>query len=69
MTASGRTWRNRGLHSLPLARTWLPFGDVQPLDDLRATAYRRPLGAEEDEAWEQLLPQTEVRAALDAPLR
>lgn len=41
-TKDGGAWHNRGLKSLPLAKTWLPFGDV-PVDDLRMSCYRRPL--------------------------
>ena len=31
---NGQVWHNRGLNTLPLAKTWLPFGDV-PVDNLR----------------------------------
>ena len=40
-----RLWYNRGVNSLPLAKTWLTFGDI-PIDDLRLSAYT------------QLLPKT-----------
>ena len=38
----GQVWHNRGLNTLPLAKTWLPFGDV-PVDNLRLSAYTAPL--------------------------
>lgn len=38
----GQVWHNRGLNTLPLAKTWLPFGDV-PTDSLRISGYRKPL--------------------------
>lgn len=44
--AGNSLWHNRGLNSLPLAKTWLAFGDV-PVDDLRLSCYQRPLAADE----------------------
>ena len=38
----GQVWHNRGLNSLPLAKTWMAFNDV-PVDDLRLSCYRQPL--------------------------
>ena len=38
----GQVWHNRGLNSLPLAKTWLIFGDI-PADSLRLSAYVAPL--------------------------
>ena len=45
-TSGQMVWHNRGLNSLPLAKTWLTFGDV-PVDDLRLTCYRQPLPEQE----------------------
>ena len=45
-------WHNRGLNSLPLGSTWLPWGDV-PVDSLRLsgwTAAAPPLKADSDSA-------------------
>ena len=38
----GMVWHNRGLNSCPLAKTWLPFGNI-PTDQLRLSCYRQPL--------------------------
>ena len=55
-TSGQMVWHNRGLNSLPLAKTWLTFGDV-PVDDLRLTCYRQPLpeqeAADDDERRQQ----------------
>ena len=38
----GTVWHNRGMNSLPLAKTWLEFGEV-PAGSLRLSCYRKPL--------------------------
>lgn len=44
----GTQWRNRGINSLPLASTWLHFGEI-PVDRLQLTAaYLPPPAAEEE---------------------
>ena len=40
-TEDGTVWRNRGLHSVPLAKTWLHLGEV-PVDELRLSAWFLP---------------------------
>jgi len=42
VASNGQRWHNRGLHSLPLAKTWLPFGEV-PINSLRLSCYSQPL--------------------------
>ena len=42
VTVGNRVYHNRGLHSIPLAKTWMVFGDV-PVSDLRLSCYRSPL--------------------------
>ena len=44
-SSGGYVWHNRGLNSLPLAKTWLPFGDV-PIEDLVMSAYTQTLPAD-----------------------
>ena len=70
-------WYNRGLNSLPMAKTWLPFGEVD-VDAMRISCYCAPLPdddgdseeADGDEAaaprveWEQVLPLTAVKEAV-----
>ena len=56
----GQRYHNRGLNSLPLAKTWLLFGDV-PADYLRLSCYRQPLppsppSSDADEAEEEAAP-------------
>lgn len=72
-------WHNRGLNSVPMAKTWLPFGEV-PVESLRLSCYRSALsgqGGDDDEEeasddeqttaeWEQVLPLTGVSKAVDA---
>ena len=72
----GVVWRNRGLNSVPLAKTWLHFGESPP-EALRLSAYRatpaargEAEGAEpSDEApapeWQPCLSHQPVQAALD----
>ena len=38
LEADGQIWRNRGLNSVPLAKTWLHFGELPP-EALRFSAY------------------------------
>ena len=49
VTRGNCVWHNRGLNTLPLAKTWLAFGDV-PVDQLVVSCYRRPLPADESGA-------------------
>lgn len=37
-TSDGTVWRNRGLNSVPIASTWLHFGELPP-ESLRFSAY------------------------------
>lgn len=39
--ADGREWRNRGLCSVPLAKTWLPWRHI-PMGQMRISAYVHP---------------------------
>jgi hypothetical protein len=39
--AAGREWRNRGMCSVPMPRTWLPWREI-PVDELRISAYVQP---------------------------
>ena len=49
-TSDGTVWRNRGLNSVPLAKTWLHFGEIPP-ESLRMSAYSAlPLPTASDEA-------------------
>ena len=70
----GELWRNRGLNSVPLASTWLHFGEL-PVDSLRLSAYLLPAADDDDDdessggrqrAWRQILPNRPVAAAIDA---
>ncbi len=80
---AGTVWHNRGLNTIPLAKTWLSFGDV-PIGDLRLSAYVQPLpsitegdvssndGPAEErsvEEWMPVLPLTEVADAVNTILR
>lgn len=38
LSTGAQLWHNRGLNSVPLAKTWLVWGDI-PLDRLRLSAY------------------------------
>ena len=66
LETEGVTWRNRGLFTVPLGKTWLHFGE-SPADSLRLSAYVQPpadeSAAEEQDvvkspAWE---PSVEIR--------
>ena len=77
-----KKWHNRGLNSLPMAKTWLPFGEVG-VDDLRISCYRADLPPDDESSegdddepgesspeepiveWDQVLPLTGVREAVD----
>jgi len=76
--AGRRAWHNRGLNSLPMAKTWLTFGDIA-LDDLRLSAYTQLLedqvdaevGSDEavdaavrSNSWKPVLPLTAVNDAV-----
>lgn len=77
----GVVWRNRGLNSVPLAKTWLHYGESPP-ENLRLSAYSamsaargegeaegaEPGGGEELE-WRPCLSHQPVQAALDEALR
>ena len=83
VTDGGLCWHNRGLNSLPLAKTWLPWDEV-PIGDLRLSCYSQDLpepDAEEldksekegepdtqSSPWRPELVLTEVDAAISALL-
>ena len=80
-TSDGTRWRNRGLNSVPIAKTWLHFGEVPP-EELRLSAYFAPAEPTREEsaepsessdgggsrvgAYERILDSTRVDAAVDA---
>lgn len=41
IVAGGREWRNRGLCSVPMAKTWLPWQHI-PVEQMRISAYVHP---------------------------
>ena len=70
----GELWRNRGLNSVPVAKTWLHYGEL-PVDELRLSGSMLPYappheGEEQPQAakrsWEECLPSRPVAAAIDA---
>jgi len=61
-TADGMAWRNRGLNTVPLAKTWLHYGE-SPADSLRLSAY---ISSCPDAPAEQIFGHRPVAAALDA---
>eukprot|EP00978_Attheya_sp_CCMP212_P040301 scaffold218424_cov52-Attheya_sp.AAC.3 len=68
-TSDGGAWHNRGLYSLPIGKTWLPFADG-PMESLRLSSYRRPMpptdGKEEDKSdWIPIVPLTKVTDVLN----
>ena len=68
-------WYNRGLNSLPIAKTWLPFNEYVPsIESMRLSSYRCQLlessssvtavdGQKND--WVPVLPMTKVTEALN----
>jgi hypothetical protein len=38
LDAAGKRWRNRGIFSVPLAKTWLHYGE-SPADNLRLSSF------------------------------
>jgi len=77
LNLDGVVWRNRGLNSVPLAKTWLDYGQTLP-EALQLSAYFRPLSAEPEDAaeeseaqlitWQPCLDHRSVEAAIDAAL-
>lgn len=67
-TDDGIAWRNRGLNSIPLGKTWLNHGE-SPADALRLSAYLTPAleegVASSDTPAEQIYSHLPVAAALD----
>ncbi len=77
----GVVWRNRGLNSVPLGKTWLHYGEAPP-ENLRISAYVQPAAeaedAQQDEVapteaspppeWRPCLSHQPVQAALDEAL-
>eukprot|EP00964_Phaeocystis_antarctica_P113818 scaffold77814_cov67-Phaeocystis_antarctica.AAC.11 len=47
VSPDGVVWRNRGLHSVPLAKTWLHYGESPP-EALRLSAYHAMTAARGD---------------------
>lgn len=45
-TSDGVLWRNRGLNSVPLASTWLHFGEI-PVEALRLSVYAQEAARDE----------------------
>ena len=72
-TDDGKTWRNRGLNTVPLGKTWLNHGE-SPADALRLSTYlyhRKSLkegAASSDPPDEQIFSHLPVAAALEAAL-
>mmetsp|Transcript_925 Transcript_925/g.1200 ORF Transcript_925/g.1200 Transcript_925/m.1200 type:complete len:287 (-) Transcript_925:370-1230(-) len=73
-TRDGGARHNRGLNSLPLAKTWLSFFNVVNADTLSLACYHRSMPTEEndeddeqkqDEEWKAAFPRTDVKGALD----
>ena len=48
-TSDGVLWRNRGLNSVPLASTWLHFGEI-PVEALRLSVYAQEASREQPSA-------------------
>jgi hypothetical protein len=71
-TGAQQVWHNRGLNTVPMAKTWLAFGDV-PVDSLRLSCYRSDLPEndnddsddEETAEWSQVLPLTPVSSTME----
>ena len=49
LEADGQIWRNRGLNSVPIAKTWLHFGELPP-EALRFSAYHAAAEQEQQPA-------------------
>lgn len=63
----GVVWRNRGLNSVPLAKTWLHFGE-SPIETLRLSAYHRREPVRNEAADEEEATGSEAEeAAEDVP--
>jgi hypothetical protein len=63
VSPDGVVWRNRGLHSVPLAKTWLHYGESPP-EALRLSAYHTMTAARGEGEAEGAEPGGEEEPAL-----
>eukprot|EP00957_Ditylum_brightwellii_P152301 11595245-Ditylum_brightwellii.AAC.1 len=59
----GKAWHNRGLNSLPLAKTWMPFFNVVNADTLSLACYHCSMPSEENDDNSKQKQEEEWKAA------